>query len=161
MKDGAEIAIVEEAIQSLVDDTQPSDRNLLLLLRGFASLAFKKNQSKQSWLEERFAMLDDILAESPAFQQIEKKAIEKGLEKGLKQGLEQGLTKGLEQGIKQTHKQQLEVLVDECFPGLQNFVKTHIEQLINVADFDHCYLKLARMQTSQQAQQFLASMRKH
>ena len=83
-REGARREVIEGVITAL---TQPGNEqvpkaDLLMLTYGFASLVFD-NDEDQNWLIGRFAMLDDILMETRAFQEISRKAEEKGeLEKG-------------------------------------------------------------------------------
>jgi predicted transposase YdaD len=75
--DGARREVVEEVIRRLMQSGEPVRKELLALTRLFASLAFK-SQEDQEWLKRRFAMLKDILRDTPAFQQI----LEEGREEG-------------------------------------------------------------------------------
>ena len=108
-KGGAKREVVEEIIARLMPQEQPASKELLALTRLFASLAFKSKED-QEWLGRRFAMLKDILRDTPAYQQILEEGLEEGMEKGLQQGLEKGLQQGLQQGIEKERQERLQSL---------------------------------------------------
>src|SRR5579884_524873 len=93
-QEGARREVIEDVITGLPPSEEASKADLLALTFGLASLAFD-NEEDQQWLIRRFAMLDDILMETPAFQHIRKMALEEGLKEGLEKGREEGRLEGL------------------------------------------------------------------
>jgi len=119
-------------------------------------------------------MLQDILQDTPAFQQIfalgEEKGlqqglqqgIEKGLEKGLQQGLEKGLQQGLEKGrqeerqeVVQTLRQTLLTLVTQRFSKLKTLAKAQLSLIEQPQILEDLFLKIALARTQEEAQEYL------
>lgn len=76
-----------EVVETMIDDLQSeiegeTQRDMLSIGLTFATLVF--NKKDQDWLMRRISMLEDILEESPFYQQI----MHRGEEKGRVQGLE-------------------------------------------------------------------------
>lgn len=90
-QNGTRRDVVEEAIVGLTPPGEEPKAELLALTYGLASLMFE-NEDDQEWLIWRFAMLDDILRETRAFQEMAREGHEQGLKEGLKEGLK-GATK--------------------------------------------------------------------
>lgn len=64
---GARKEIVEEVITRLLPAHDTMNKSLLVLTRLFASLAFRQDDdANQEWLKRRFAMLEDILQDTPS-----------------------------------------------------------------------------------------------
>ena len=72
---------------------------------GYA-LASKVLKDDLKWLKRRFAMLEDILRETPVYQEVLAEGMEKGLEKGL-----------------ETQRQTLLDIVQERFPAIARLAK--------------------------------------
>jgi predicted transposase YdaD len=134
--EGKNRAVVEEVITELSGKGKNRQTELLSLTYGLASLIFR-NEDDQNWLRRRFGMLDELLDESWAFQEIlqrgQQKGLEQGLgqglEQGLKQGLKQGLEQGLEQGLAQGREQGLEQGIQKSLDLLRQMVITLVENL--------------------------------
>jgi predicted transposase YdaD len=122
-KEGKHQEVVEDMIESL---QQAGKADLLPLAYAFSALIFQE-KDEQQWLKERFAIMEDILEESWAYQEMVQKGMAKGLEQGLKQGLEQGKQQGLEQAKKEM--EQLVVrFVEIQFPDLVSLANKQAEQ---------------------------------
>src|SRR5713226_1073913 len=76
-KDGARHEVVEEVITGLEVAEQ---FNLLPITKLLASLVFK-SEADQNWLEGRFAVLNEILRNTPAYQRVLRKVLRKVLKK--------------------------------------------------------------------------------
>ena len=123
-------------------------------------------------------MLQDILQDTPAFQQIfalgEEKGlqqglqqgIEKGIEKGLQQGIEKGIEKGLQQGLEkgrqeerqevvQTLRQTLLTLVTQRFSKLKTLAKAQLSLIEQPQILEDLFLKIALARTQEEAQEYL------
>jgi predicted transposase YdaD len=94
-REGHHRDVVEKMITGLQADN--ANEELFFLAYGLSSLAFEKFDDRE-WLEWRFRMLDEILNDSWAFQQLRQSAEAEGLKKGLEAGREAGLEAGLEAG---------------------------------------------------------------
>jgi predicted transposase YdaD len=79
-REGRQPEVIEQAIDLLMPEGEEPCRDLLSLVYGFASLVFERND--QEWLRRRFAMLYDILRDSPAFQDIAREGFEQGIQQG-------------------------------------------------------------------------------
>jgi predicted transposase YdaD len=89
-KEGARREVVETMIDDLQHETDgQAQSDMLSIGLTFASFVF--NKKDQDWLKRRISMLEDILEESPFYQDILHRGEEKGLEKGRVQGLQQAL----------------------------------------------------------------------
>ncbi len=76
-QDGARREVVEEMITRLVSAEKTES-----LWIGYA-LASRVLKDDLKWLKRRFAMLEDILRDTPVYQEVLAEGMEKGLEKGL------------------------------------------------------------------------------
>jgi len=130
--------VVEEVIhdiQHLEDTTERND--LLGMSLAFASLAFKREED-QFWLVRRFAMLDDILNETPFVKYLE--------ERGEKRGEERGEKEGRESAFKQT----LHSVLAARFPELLTLAQ---EQTRDLKDTDRLNLLIVQISVAQTAEE--------
>jgi len=109
--EGARREVVERTITKLAAAEEQPRQELLALTYGLASLAFE-NEADQEWLRRRFAMLYDMLRDTPAFQDIMKEGRQEGLEQGLERGREEGREEGRE-----ALRQALLAIVQARFPS--------------------------------------------
>ncbi|HEU5227195.1 MAG TPA: hypothetical protein VFU49_05230 [Ktedonobacteraceae bacterium] len=116
-REGKRREVVEDVIRGLCPPGEQPQRELLSLAYGLAALAFEETDDRD-WLRRRFRMIEDILEDSWAFQELREKALEQGLEQGIQQGLEQGRLQGMQQGMLQGMQQ-----------GIQEATKQEVERL--------------------------------
>ena len=139
--------------------------NLLPITKLLASLVLK-GEADQNWLERRFAVLDEILRNTPAYQKILKEGraegLEEGLEKGLEKGLEQGLEKGLEKGRQEAFRRELqrqrEALLDIIrtrFPKIERQAKRQVEYIGDTSILLRLIIKMTTVPTAEEATQLL------
>jgi len=166
-KDGKRYERVEEMITGL---RAAGKEDLLPLAYSFSALVFEKDADKE-WLKRRFAMLQDVLEESWAYQEmVEKgmlegleKGLEKGLaeglaeglEKGLAEGLEKGLAEGLEQGELETLQRTAIRLVQKRFPQLLSLAEQHVKPIKNSEALEAMIDVLVDAQTDEEVKQAL------
>ena len=157
-KDGARHEVVEEVITGLEVAEQ---YNLLPITKLLASLVLK-SEADQNWLERRFAVLDEILRNTPAYQKILKEGRAEGLEEGLEKGLEQGLEKGLEKGRREALQRELqrqrEVLLDVIrtrFPKIERQAKRQVEHIEETSILLRLIIKMTTVPTAEEATQLL------
>jgi len=161
--EGARREVVEQIIARLLPAHDTINKQLLVLTRLFASLAFgKEDQTNQEWLMRRFAVLQDILQDTPAFQQIfalgEEKGLEIGLEKGREEGLQQGLEKGRQaerQEIVQKSRETLLKLVVQRFPKLKTLARKQALLMEQPQILDDLILMIALARTQEEALDYL------
>lgn len=139
--------VVEEAIKGLTPQGEEPQAELLALTYGFASLTFE-NEEDQTWLIWRFAMLDDILRETRAFQEMAREGREQGLKEGLKEGLKDKL---------ETLRQTLLQIVQARFPHsrLEEYAKEQVARINDPAVLQNLIVKISLSSTLDEAKKLL------
>ena len=99
-------------------------------------------------------MLEDILRDTPVYQEVLAEGEEKGLEKGLKKGMEEGLEKGLEQGL-ETQRQTLLDIVQERFPAIARLAKQQADAIEDPEMLRRLTVKISIVKTPKEAEQYL------
>src|SRR5205807_2059312 len=160
-KNGTKREVVENMIVTLKD---AGKNDLLPLGYAFAALVLKKLEDRD-WLRKRFAMLQDILEDSWAYQEMVAKGLQKGLEQGLQKGLEQGLEQGLQKGEVRGLREAIVDVVQERFPEITVLARKQVDMLEDPALLRRLIVKISTAQTVKQAEQALATIarekRKH
>ncbi len=104
-------------------------------------------------------MFEDILRESWVFQDILAEGLEKGIQQGIQQGVQQGIQQGIQQGLEKGHaeerSEELQLLVQEQYPGLADLIAEHKERLIALPQFRTLYIKIIRTDNEEQARQII------
>lgn len=151
-REGARREVIEGVIMALMQpgNEQVSKADLLMLTYGFASLVFE-NEEDQNWLIGRFAMLDDILMETRAFQEIARKAEAKGEARGEAKGLEEGL---------EEFREAIVSLVQARFSniGLTRLAKMHVDNIHQIPILRDLIVKIGTAQTPQEVQSLLSDV---
>jgi predicted transposase YdaD len=130
----------DDSIKKLID-ANPQD---------FVSLAFEQeSEAEQEWLERTFAMLNDTLRNTKAYQKI----LKEGRERGREEGLEEGLEKGLEKGRQEALQQALLDVVEEHFPQIVPAVRQQVKAIGDQATLRHLIVKMTTVQTAEDAEQ--------
>jgi predicted transposase YdaD len=89
-KDGARPEVVETMIDDLQHEVEgQAQADMLSIGLTFAALVFKKKD--QDWLTRRISMLEDVLEESPFYQQVLHRGEEKGRAEALRQAQQERL----------------------------------------------------------------------
>ncbi|HEX9135180.1 MAG TPA: hypothetical protein VF844_23070 [Ktedonobacteraceae bacterium] len=140
-KDGARREVVEKMISGLVSAEKTES-----LWIGYA-LASKVLKDDLKWLKRRFAMLEDILRDTPVYQEV----LAEGVEKGLEQGLEQGIKEGKLEAQRQT----LLDIVQERFPAIARLAKQQADAIENPEVLRRLTVKISIVKTSKEAEQYL------
>ncbi len=143
---GAKREVVEEIIARLIQLNLHPESELLFLVYGFASLALKSDKDLD-WLDRRFAMLHDILYDSPAVQHLRKVFREEALKEGREEGREQGRLETL-QNI-------LLSFAQARFPTLTPLAKEKVAQIQKPETLESLTLKVGLAQTLEEAQNYL------
>ena len=145
-KDGARHEVVEEVITGLEVAEQ---YNLLPITKLLASLVLK-SEADQNWLERRFAVLDEILRNTPAYQKI--------LKEGRAEGLEKGLEKGRQEVLQRELQRQREALLDVIrtrFPKIERQAKRQVEHIGDTSILLRLIIKMTTVPTAEEATQLL------
>ena len=135
-QDGARREVVEEMISGLVSAEKTES-----LWIGYA-LASKVFKDDLKWLKRRFAMLEDILRDTPVYQEVLAEGLEKGMEKGLEKGLE-------------TQRQTLLDIVQERFPEIASLARRQADTIEDPEILRHLIVKVSIAKTSKEAEQYL------
>ena len=136
-KDGARREVVEEMISGLILAEKTES-----LWIGYA-LASRVLTDDLKWLKRRFAMLEDILRDTPVYQEV----LAKGLEKGLEQGIKEGKL--------EAQRQTLLDVVQERFPAIARLAKKQANAIEDPEVLRRLIVKLSVVKTSQEAEQYL------
>jgi flagellar biosynthesis/type III secretory pathway protein FliH len=99
-------------------------------------------------------MLDDILSETRAFQEIERKGLEKGLREGLKEGLATGRGEGELQALRQT----IQDIVWERFPELIHLAREQVAATSDAEFLRRLTVKISLAPTMKEVEQYLLSI---
>ena len=110
-------------------------------------------------------MFQDILSESPIYQEIFGEGVEKGLqegvERGRREGLEagrrEGLREGLQEGALQAQAEMLLNIAKIRFPELEELAKQQADTIKDVSVLSAINLNLVMAQTTEEARQALLS----
>lgn len=86
-RDGKRIEVVEQMIGELV--AHGSGQHDLLSFAYLFSALTCTDEDDQTWLKRRFAMFEDILEDSWAYQELIAREVQKGRQEGLQEGLAQ------------------------------------------------------------------------
>ena len=137
--------VVEEVIAGLCPVGEKPMKELLSLAYGLAALIFN-NTADHAWLRKKFSMLEDVLKDSWALQEI--------MQKGLEQGLEQGLGEGLRQEV-QRHRQILTTIVESRFPTLVQVTKERCQAIDNPERLQDLIIRAGVAQNEQDFRAYL------
>jgi predicted transposase YdaD len=146
-ENGQDRDAIEYVIKELRQPGVEKAGELLTLTYGLAALVFKK-ESEHDWLQRRFAMLEDVINESWAFQEI----IQKGIAQGREQGIAQGIAQGREQGL-QAQRQSLLLLVQKQYPALLQLTHNVCNTVQNIEKLQEIFEKVLNAKNEQEAQQ--------
>ena len=135
--DGARREVVEEMITGLVSAEKTES-----LWIGYA-LASKVLKDDLKWLRRRFAMLEDILRDTPVYQEV------------LAEGEEKGLEKGIKEGELRAQRQTLLDIVQERFPEIARLAKQQADAIEDPEVLRRLTVKISIVKTSMEAEQYL------
>ena len=133
-KDGARHEVVEEIITGLEVAEQ---YNLLPITKLLASLVLR-SEADQVWLERRFAVLDEILRNTPAYQKI----------------LKEGRQEALQQELQREHEALLDV-IRARFPKIERQARKEVEGIEDTSILLRLIIKMTTVPTAEEAIQLL------
>jgi flagellar biosynthesis/type III secretory pathway protein FliH len=145
-QDGRDHHAIEHVIKELRQPGVKKAKELLTLTYGLAALVLKE-ENEHLWLQRRFAMIDDIINESWAFQEM----IQKGHEKGLKEGLKEGL---------QAQRQSLILLIQKHYPTLLQLAQNVCNAIQTLEESQALFKKVLNAQDEGEVRQILLSAQK-
>lgn len=141
-----------EVVETMIDRLVSTKQNeLLVIANTIASLAFEReSEAEQQWVERMFAMLNDTLRNTRAYQKI----LKEGREEGLEQGLEQGRQEILQQELQKQRQMLLNIIISR-FPQLLQMAKKHIDVIQDTEIMLPLLLNMTTVPTVEQAKQLL------
>ena len=180
-RDGATHRVVNEVIVGL----QATDKYDLLPVTELLASLVLKDQSDQEWIKRRFAMLQDALRETPAYQRIlqegreeEREALQKEFQRWQKELQQQqvalqqqqvalqqqqvALQKALQQQQEALQKQR-DILLDvvfDSFPLLARRARDYAKSIDDPIKLSLLSLKMAKASTAEEAERILRDAEK-
>jgi predicted transposase YdaD len=132
------------------------------------SLAFgRENTTEQNWLLRRVSDMDDVLRETPVYQEMTRWAPEEGLREGIlegiregrregrQEGLEEGRLEGRQEGRQEGLQQALLVILTERFPKLIRLAKKQMAVIEEPEILQLLIVKMSVAQSPEEAKQYL------
>ena len=148
-RDGKQPEMIERMIGDVLKhkELQPAHRkDLITLGYTLASLAITDRHDR-NWLYRRFAALEDLIRQSPAYKRIKREGVEEGLEKGIKKGIGQGV----EKGRRETLKKMLLKLVEEKFSELLEETRVFVADIDDATMLERLTFSMGRAGALEQA----------
>jgi predicted transposase YdaD len=145
----------------LISSEEKSQRNLLPITYALASLAFEHDEENLNWLYRRFAMIDDIIRETPAYKVLTREAREEGIEIGFERGIERGIEQGIEQERKRALQLQRELLLNVVkarFPKLVRLARKQGSVIDEAKVLNDLIVKVSAARTMEEARQHLLAV---
>src|SRR5947209_15872219 len=103
-----------------------------------------------NWLYRRFAMIDDIIRETPAYKVLTKEAHEEGVQEGLERGIELGLGQARQKELQRLRHMLLNI-VRARFPKLVRLAKKQGIFIEEPDILDALVVKISIAQTMEEA----------
>ncbi|SRR5579884_3819703 len=137
--------VVEEIITRLEPVRDTIDREWLALTGLFANLAFSKPGDKL-WSKRRFAMLEDILKDTPLYQHIRAGGLDEGRETEREREL-------------RSLQQELLTLLQELYPNLSKLAQKKLALIKEPEDLERLVFKVARARNESDVKQYLSMIK--
>jgi len=138
---GASHEVAEEIFSGL---ERAGKRDTLAAAYTLVSLAFgKENRTEQGWLLRRVSDMDDVLRDTPVYQEMTRWAREEGLQEGRQEGLQEGL------------RQALLAILTERFPKLLRLAKKQMAVIEEPEILQLLIVKMSIAQSAEEAKQYL------
>jgi hypothetical protein len=145
-QDGQDHDAIEYVIKELRQPGVKKAEELLTLTYGLAALVFKE-ESEHLWLQRRFAMIEEVINESWAFQDM----IQRGRKEGIKEGIKEGL---------QAQRQNLILLIQKHYPALLQLTQDVCNAIQTLEELQDLFQKVLLAKDEQEAHQLLLSAQK-
>ncbi len=150
---GATREVAEEIFAGL---EQAGKRDSLPAAYTLVSLAFGKEKSlDQSWLLRRVSDMDDVLRDTPVYQEMTRWAREEGLQEGLREGRQEGRQEGLQEGRHEGLQQALLAILTERFPKLLRLAKKQMAVIEEPEILQLLIVKMSIARSAEEAKQYL------
>ncbi len=127
------------------------EHSYLVVANTVASLALgNESETEQQWLERTFAMIEDTLRKTQAYQKI----LQEGLEEGHQKGLQQGRQEALQQELERERQVLLDIII-ERFPQIVRQLQKQIDIIDDPSILLGLIVKMSKVQTAEEARQLL------
>ena len=137
-QEGKQLNIVQQTIDQLAAE---QEYDLLAMMEILGGLLFTKGSPDYEAFKRRFRMFQDLLSESPIYQEI----------------FGEGEEKGRQEGALQAQAEMLLNIVKLRFPELQELAKQQVDTIKDVSLLSAINLNLVMAQTTEEARQALLS----
>ncbi|HZS77770.1 MAG TPA: hypothetical protein VFA41_14245 [Ktedonobacteraceae bacterium] len=137
-QEGKQLNIVQQTIDQLAAE---QEYDLLAMMEILGGLLFTKGSPDYEAFKRRFRMFQDLLSESPIYQEI----------------FGEGEEKGRQEGALQAQAEMLLNIVKLRFPELQELAKQQVDTIKDVSLLSAINLNLVIAQTTEEARQALLS----
>ena len=142
-RDGARREVVDEVLNHLYSWKRA---NLVLLTRFYAEMVFESEADK-SWLQRRFAMLQEfVFEESQTYQDI------------IQEGLERGIAEGRAEGSAREARWLITTVTQARFPDLSASLTDQIEQINDLEKLREISLLVSTAQSAEEIRQSLLEL---
>ena len=142
---GKRLDVVQQTIDRLAAE---QEYDLLAMTEMLGGLVFKEGSDYEAF-KRRFKMFQDLLSESPIYQEI------------FGEGEEKGRREGLREGALQAQAEMLLNIVKLRFPELQELAKQQADTIKDVSVLSAINLNLVMAQTTEEARHVLLGANKN
>ena len=146
-QDGQDRGAIEYVIKELRQPRVKNAEELLTLTYGLAALVFEK-ESEHLWLQRRFAMIDDIINASWAFQDM------------VQIGRKEGIKEGRKEGREEAKRQDLLLFIKMCFPSLAQLAQNVCETTQTLDELQSLLENVLRTKDEEKVRQILLNAKK-
>ncbi len=142
-RDGQNHDAIEYVIKELRQPGVKKQEELLSLTYGVAALVFE-SESEHNWLQRRFAMIDDIINASWAFQDL----------------IQRGRKEGIKEGIEEAKRQDLLLFIKTYFPNLDQLAHNVCNTTQTPDELQSIFENVLRTKDEERARQILLDAKK-
>jgi hypothetical protein len=146
-KGGATYDVVEDMIAQLL---ATGKQDLLPIGYSFAALVLKDIREK-NWLQWRFSLMESILEQSWAYQEM----VSRGFNKGFNKGFDEGHNKGFDEGHNKGFDEALVRFVRKRFPKQVELADLVCAQVTDMAVLSTTFDSLIEANSEEEAQEIL------
>jgi predicted transposase YdaD len=146
-----------EVLDMVIDALMAADKQELLpITEMLASLIFQEKPDELEKCKRRFAVLRDIMRETPGYQQIWQEGLEKGREEGLVEGREEGIQEGKLRALRKV----LVNFVQAKFPDIVTFAEYQVNSVKSDNILQNKILEVSFAETEEEMLRVLSAMSK-
>jgi predicted transposase YdaD len=144
-KNGRHRPVIDIMIKKLVEAEKTE-----FLWIGYALSSEMLKRGDQDWLKRRFSMFEDMLSDTPVYQEVFAKGKDQGFAEGEAKGIETGKMQALSQ-TRQTASRKVLELVKDRFPALEAQARKCVEEVGDTDALLDLLVKIGIARTKQEA----------